>query len=119
VAGLEPFEEYVAGRVDGLMRAHRAGVLLTLECAAGTKYSGARKALLEALAALFIENAGACRGKGARAVKQFEFLMMILAMSLVQGFVGIARQERDGALMVENVRSLIRYHRGGMKRFTG
>jgi AcrR family transcriptional regulator len=114
----EPFEEFISDRIIELMRANRMGILLILECAAGTKYSGTRETLVEALAALFMENTGAYRGKGARAVKQVEFLMRILAMNLVQGFMEIARQEKDDAWMEENVRSLIRYHRGGMERFT-
>lgn len=117
-AGSEAFEGLISERLIELLRVERTGILLILECAVGTKYSGTREAMVEAFAELFAQKIGACRESSSRESANAAFLMKVLAMNLVQGFVEITRQDASDEWMAQNIRSLVRYHKGGMDRFS-
>jgi hypothetical protein len=114
---MHEFSERVSASVFSLIRQHRIELLLILECSTGTKYAGVKNTLIETLAAYFIENMQKTAAARVDALRQHSFLMRVLAMNLIQGLIEISRQYPDDAWVEKNIKSLLRYHIGGMMQF--
>ena len=114
---MHEFSERVSASVFSLIRQHRIELLLILECSAGTKYAGVKNMLIETLAAYFIENMQKTAVARTDALREHSFLMRVLAMNLIQGLIEISRQYPDDAWVEKNIKSLLRYHIGGMMQF--
>jgi AcrR family transcriptional regulator len=110
-------EEYVTKALGEVIKGQRREFLVLMDRSGGTGYENVKAEIISAVETHIIQH-HLKDSKEARHPKG-GFLMHFLATNLVEALVEIARHCRDEWEVDHSIRSLIKYHIGGVARLMG
>lgn len=98
---------YLIPEISTLIKRHRVAFLLMMTKGEGTKYESNKGEIITFLKNHFLEYLSADESKD-------ELIMTIAANNLIAGLIEIAREERPGQWVDQNIEKLISYHLYGI-----
>lgn len=110
-------EEYVTKALGEVIKAHRREFLVLMDKSGGTGFENIKMEIISAVETHIIKNHLKDRKKARQ--PRGAFLMHFLATNLIEALVEIARHCRDEKEVDHSIRSLVKYHIGGVAHLMG
>lgn len=110
-------EEYVTKALGQVIKGHRREFIVLMDKSGGTVYENVKAEIISAVETHIIQHH--LRGSEEVHRPRRAFLMHFLATNLIEALVEIARHCRDSREVDHSVRSLMKYHIGGVANLLG
>jgi len=110
-------EDYVTKALGEVIKGHRREFLVLMDRSGGTSYENAKAEIISAVETHIIQH----HIKGSKEARHPRggFLMHFLATNLIEALVEIARHCSDENEVDHSIRSLMKYHIGGVAQLMG